>query len=159
MTTKKSLNISPTIENRSAKYNYFVEDTYIAGIVLSGPEVIAIRQGKCNLKDSWCFINENNEIYVKNMYISNTNLANNSFVKYNEIADRKLLLHKSEINKLSKLIDNSGKTIIPLKLYRADNGYFKMLIGICTGKKQYDKRNVIKERDANKEIMQAIKHF
>lgn len=141
------------INNRKAKYDYEIFDTYEVGIVLKGTEIKSIRQGNCNLKDSYVVI-RNSEAYVINMHISHYEEGN--IFNHEETRTRKLLLHKKEILKLNDKIKINGYTLIPLKLYFSKNNA-KLLIGIAKGKKNYDKRQTIKERDINRNIRKELK--
>ncbi len=143
------------IINRKAKHDYFIEDTYEAGIVLKGTEVKSIRNGQANLKDSYCII-RNNEIFILNMHISHYKEGN--IFNHDETRTRKLLLHHKEILKLHNKIKLEGFTIIPLKLYFKGN-YVKILIGVAKGKKDYDKRETIKKRDVEREIRKTMKFY
>lgn len=136
------------IENRKAKFDYFIEDTYEAGIVLKGTEIKSIREGKCNLKDSYAII-RNNEVFLLNAHISSYDKGN--LFNHEETRTRKLLLNKKEILKLRTKLDVEGYTLIPLKIY-FKKGLAKVLIGIAKGKKDYDKRESIKKRDIEREI-------
>ncbi len=141
------------INNRKAKYDYQIFETYEAGIVLKGTEIKSIRHGNCNLKDSYVVIKQN-EAYVINMHISQYKEGN--IFNHEETRTRKLLLHKKEILKLNDKIKISGYTIIPLKLYTTKNKA-KLLIGLAKGKKNYDKRETIKQRDINRDIRKQLK--
>ena len=143
------------IINRKAKHDYFIEDTYEAGIVLKGTEVKSIRNGQANLKDSYCII-RNNEMFILNMHISHYKEGN--IFNHDETRTRKLLLHHKEILKLNNKIKLEGFTIIPLKLYFKGN-YVKILIGLAKGKKDYDKRETIKKRDVEREIRKTMKYY
>ena len=131
------------ILNRKARYDYVIEDTYEAGIVLTGTEIKSVRQGKVNIKDSYAII-RNNEIYLLNTHISLYEEGNR--FNHDERRERKLLLHKREILKINELVTQKRYTIIPLKLYFVRNKV-KVSLGICQGKKSYDKRESIKEKD------------
>jgi SsrA-binding protein len=131
------------IVNRQASFNYFVEETYEAGIVLTGTEIKSIRSGKCNIKDSYAII-KNNEVYLLNAHISHYREGN--IFNHEETRTRKLLMHKREILQIHDKIRLEGFTLIPLKLYFKNNKA-KILVGLCKGKKDYDKRESIKERD------------
>ncbi|MGN1238775.1 MAG: SsrA-binding protein SmpB [Muribaculaceae bacterium] len=140
------------IKNRRATFDYEISDTFTAGIVLTGTEIKSIRLGKAGLTDTFCFIN-NGEVWVKNMYI-----AEYEFGSYNNHAarrDRKLLLNKKEINTLLKFSQQSGFTVVPLRVFINDRGLAKMVIGIGRGKKTFDKRQSIKERE-DKRIMDRM---
>ena len=141
------------INNRKAKYDYEIFDTYEAGISLTGTEIKSIRKGNCNLKDSYVVIRKS-EAYVINMHISHYKEGN--IFNQEETRTRKLLLHKKEILKLDDKIKISGYTIVPIKLYFKNNKA-KLLIGIAKGKKTYDKRETIKERDINRSIQKQLK--
>ena len=135
------------ILNKEAKYNYFIEDEIECGIALLGTEIKSIRDGKSNLKDSYAII-RNNEVYLLNMHISEYKEGN--LFNHDPRRTRKLLLHKSEINKLKKAVEQEGRTLVPLKLYFVKNKA-KILLGLCRGKKNFDKREVIKERELKRE--------
>jgi SsrA-binding protein len=140
------------IENRKARYDYFIEDTYEAGIVLTGTEIKSIRDGKCNLKDSYAIIKKE-EAYILNMHISHYEKGNLN--NHDETRTRKLLMHKLELKKLSSKMNVEGYTLVPLKLY-LKHGKAKVLIGIVKGKKNYDKRETIKKRDAEREAKKEL---
>ena len=142
------------ILNKEAKFNYFVEDEIECGIVLLGTEIKSIRDGKANLKDSYAII-RNSEVQLLNMYIAEYKEGN--LFNHDPRRTRKLLLHKSEINKLEKAIEQEGKTLVPLKLYFVKNKA-KILLGLCKGKKTFDKRETIKERDLNREASKLNKY-
>ena len=141
------------ILNREAKHNYFIIDTYEAGIVLTGTEIKSIRNGKCNLKDSYAIL-KNNEIYLLNTHISSYDKGN--IFNHEETRTRKLLLHKQEIIKLNNKVNLEGYTLIPLKIYFV-KGKAKVLIGVCKGKKNYDKKETLKERDIAREMQKNTK--
>lgn len=143
------------IINRKANYDYFIEDTIECGIELLGNEVKSIRLGNCNLKDSYALI-RNNEVFVINMFIAKYKDA--SLFAAEERRKRKLLLHKKEILKLNDKVTRDNYTLIPLKLYFVKNKA-KILLGVCKGKKTFDKRNTIKDRDLQKEAMRALKNI
>ena len=142
------------ILNRKARYDYIIEEEYEAGIVLTGTEIKSIRLGKANIKDSYAII-KNEEIFLLNTHISAYEKGN--IFNHNETRTRKLLLHKKEIKKLSNKIELSGYTLIPLKIY-FKNGKAKVLIGLAKGKKNYDKRESIKERDIEREMRKNFKY-
>lgn len=135
------------IKNRKAYFDYFIEREIECGIVLSGTEIKSIRKGSANLKDTYARI-KNNEVYIINMYIAPYEEGN----RYNvpERRERKLLLKRNEIVKLKSEVMKDGYSLIPLKLYFKGN-YAKILLGLCKGKKLYDKRQSIKERDLKRE--------
>ena len=142
------------ILNRRAKFDYFIEDEIEAGIVLTGTEIKSIRLGKVNLKDSYAII-RGEEIYLLNTHISCYEKGN--IFNHDENRTRKLLLHKREIIKLSNKVTLEGYTLIPLKIYFV-KGRAKVLIGVCKGKKNYDKRETIKERDIQREMEKEYKY-
>ena len=136
------------IKNKKAYFNYFILKEIEAGIVLQGTEIKAIRQGSANIKDSYIRIKDG-EAFLINTYIEKYE-AGNTF-NHNPTRERKLLLHKKEIAKLYEMVKQEGVTLIPLKLYLKGN-YDKILIGVGKGKKLYDKRDAIKQRDLAREI-------
>ena len=142
------------IVNREAKFNYFVEEEIECGISLVGTEIKSIRDGKANLNDSYAII-RNNEVYLLNMYIGEYKEGN--LFNHDPRRTRKLLLHKSEISKLKKGVELEGRTLVPLKLYFSKNRV-KILLALCKGKKTFDKREVIKERDLNREKAKLHKY-
>ena len=135
------------IINRKAKFNYFIKDEIECGIVLIGTEIKSIRKGSVSLDDSYARI-KNGEVFLTNTYIAKYEEGN--IFNHEERRERKLLLHKNEINKLSKLIELEGVALVPLKIYFKKNKA-KVLLGVCKGKKLYDKREVIKKRDLERE--------
>ncbi len=141
------------IQNKKARHDYSVEDTIETGIVLSGTEVKSIRQGSANLKDSYAIVRDG-EVYLVGMHISPYDKGN--IFNKDPLRDRKLLLHKREINKLIGLIQQKGFTLVPLKIYFL-RGKVKVLLGIAKGKKLYDKREDIKSRDVKREIDRRLK--
>ena len=140
---------TPIIENRKARYDYFVEETLECGIVLRGNEVKTMRQGMASIKEAWIDISSG-ELWVKQMHITPWETSN----KFDIEAKRevKLLAHRREINKWYNKVRLDGYTIIPLKIYFTKNGKCKMLIGLCKGKKNYDKRASEKVRDTRREM-------
>lgn len=141
------------ILNRQANHNYFVTDTYEAGIALTGTEIKSIREGKCNIKDSYAIL-KNNEVYLLNAHISQYDKGN--IFNHEETRTRKLLLHKKEILKLNNKVNIEGYTLIPLKIYFV-HGRAKVLLGVCKGKKTYDKKQALKEHDLDREMMKNTK--
>ena len=135
------------VKNKKAYFDYFIEEEYECGIVLKGTEIKSIRKGSVDLKDTFARI-KNGEVYVINMYIAKYDEGNR--FNHDERRERKLLLHKKEITKIFDKVKQDGKTLVPLKLYFKDDKV-KILLGICTGKKLYDKRETIKERDLARE--------
>lgn len=145
-----------TIENRKAYHDYFVEETLECGIELRGNEVKSIRAGKANIKEAWISI-ENGQLYIKKMHINHWDTANLYDVDENRV--KKLLAHKSEINNLDKKSQLQGYTLIPLKIYFNKLGKCKVLIGLCKGKHNYDKRNSEKEKQAKRDMDRALKNM
>ena len=142
------------ILNRVARHNYFIEDEYECGIVLTGTEIKSIREGKANIKDSYAVV-KNGECFLLNMFISHYKEGN--IFNHNETRTRKLLLHKSEILKLNDKIRLEGYTLIPLKVYFMKNRA-KVLLGLSKGKKNFDKRESIKEKDIQRQLDKASKN-
>ncbi len=142
------------IQNRKAKYDYEIIETYEAGIVLKGTEIKSIRNGSANLKDSYAMI-RNNEIYLLNMHISKYKEGN--LFNHEETRTRKLLLHKKEIKKIKVKLEQEGMTLVPIKLYFQKNKA-KILLAVAKGKKNYDKRESIKKKDIEREEKKNIKY-
>ncbi len=143
------------IINRKAKFDYFIEEVYEAGIVLTGTEIKSIRDGNCNIKDCYGIV-RNHEVYLLNMYIAPYKEGN--IFNHEERRSRKLLLHKKEIKKIEEALELKGLTLIPIKLYFKNN-IFKVSLGVCRGKKTYDKRDSIKERDIKRESLRNMKNY
>ena len=143
------------IQNKKAKFDYEILDTYEAGIVLTGTEIKSIRDGKAQLKDSYAVI-RNGEIFLLNMHISHYEQGN--IFNHDETRTRKLLLHKKEILKLRDRVEIEGLTLVPIKLYFKGNKA-KILIGIAKGKKTYDKRESIKKRDIDRDLKKQFKNY
>lgn len=142
------------IKNKRASFDYILSNSLTAGIVLVGTEIKSIREGKASLADSYCmFIG--NELWVKNMQISAYRLG--TFYNHEVKRDRKLLLNKKELRKFQRLTKEVGYTIIPVRMYIADNGYAKMEIALARGKRAYDKRQTLKENEA-KRVMREEKY-
>ena len=151
----KHKNKNMAIENRKAKFNYSILETYTAGIELFGSEVVSLRNNTASISESYCIIN-NGECFINNMYIKNP--KNIQFNKIEETRQRKLLLHKKEIIRLNEKINQTGITLIPLKVIIQRN-LFKVVIGLAKGKKLYDKRETIKTRDIQRNIEKQLKYF
>ena len=141
------------ILNRKARFNYEIIDTIECGIVLKGTEIKSIRAGKANIKDSYGII-KNNEVYILNMHISP--YENGGVFNHDDTRTRKLLLHKNKILKLKNKLELDGFTLVPLKLYFV-NGRAKIELGLCRGKKIYDKRESSKKRDIERELKKQYK--
>ena len=146
-------NMKTIAQNKKARHDYFVEETYEAGIELCGTEVKSLRAGRVNLKDSWCSIVDG-EIFVNGMHISPYEQGN--IFNRDPMRVRKLLMHKKEILKLYGTLKQEGLTLIPLSLY-FKNGRVKVELGLCKGKKLYDKRSDMAKRDAKRTIDRALK--
>ncbi len=142
------------IQNRRARFDYEITETFTAGMVLTGTEIKSIRNGKASLADTYCVV-DNGEVWVKGMHIAEYFYG--SYNNHSTRRDRKLLLTRKEIMRLSKAADDVGFTIVPLKVFISDKGYAKMLIGIGRGKKQYDKRQSIREREDKRNIDRIMK--
>ncbi len=140
--------------NKKARYDYFIEEVYETGIVLTGTEIKSIRKGKANIKESYAKI-EKEEMIIYGMHISPYEQGNRFNVE--PLRPRKLLLHKREIRKLIGLTTLKGLTLVPLNLYINDRGKAKMELAVARGKKNYDKRDAIAKKDADRKISQAVK--
>ena len=141
--------------NKSASFEYFIEEKYEAGIVLEGNEIKSIREGNVNMNDSFCFV-RGNTVSVKNMHIALFDKSD-AFSTKDTRRDRKLLLHKSEIAKISGKINRQGYTLVPLKMYFKDS-LIKMEIALCKGKHTYDKKQAIADRDNKRSVDREIKN-
>lgn len=137
------------INNRKAYHDYFFEAKYIAGIVLNGTEVKSLRNGKASFIDSYCYFDKG-ELYIKSLHISEYNFG--TYNNHQPMQERKLLLNKKELQKLEAKTKEKGYSIIPLKIFLTEKGIFKIEIGLGKGKKHYDKRETIKERDSERDI-------
>lgn len=137
------------LSNRKAYYEYNFEAKYIAGLVLSGTEIKSLRSGKASFNDSYCIFHKG-ELFVKSLHISEYSFG--TIHNHEPLQERKLLLHKKELRKLENKIKEKGYSIIPLKIFIAANGFAKMEIGLGKGKKIYDKRETIKERENDRDI-------
>ncbi len=141
--------------NRRARYDYFIEDEYEAGIVLTGTEVKSLRLGKANIKDSYARV-VNHEVFVYQLHIGPYPFA--YYNNHEPLRTRKLLLHKQEIKRLYSKVNEKGHTLVPLKLYFV-GGKVKLSIGLVKGKRQYDKREAIKRRDEKRDLDRARKEY
>ena len=140
-------------KNRKAFHDYHIEETFEAGMVLTGTEVKSIRSGKINLKDSYARV-ENNEVYIHNMHISPYEQGNR--FNHEPLRKRKLLLHRREISRLIGLTREKGYTLVPIKVY-PKKGFIKLEIALAKGKKLYDKRDALAEKEAKREVERAFK--
>ncbi len=152
MAKKKRLLVA---NNKKARHDYFIEQTYEAGIVLTGTEIKSVRAGKVSVKESFCKIDRNGELMIMGMHIAPYEQGN----RYNvdPLRTRKLLLHKRELRKLANEIKTTGLTIVPLQVYINEEGRCKLEIGLARGKKLYDKRETIAKRDDARKMDRAIK--
>ena len=150
---KKSVNIL----NKKASYLYELLDSYTAGIVLTGTEIKSIRAGKASIAESFCEFNENSELFVVNMTVQEYDYGNH--FNHKPKAERKLLLNKKELQKLEKEVNNSGLTIIPTKLFINEKGFAKLRISLAKGKKLFDKRESIKDRENKRNLDRIKKNF
>ena len=145
------------IQNKKARFEYELLEKYTAGIVLTGTEIKSIRNSKASISESFCEFNEKRELFVVNMYIEEYLFG--SHYNHKPRAERKLLLNKRELKKLNKEVKNSGLTIVPLKLFINDKGLAKLIIALAKGKKNYDKRETIKDRDNKRNLDRIKKDF
>ncbi len=148
--SQKQLNI----KNKRARFEYHLLDEFTAGIILGGTEIKSIRNGKASILEAYCIL-ERNEVFIRNMFINE--YENGSFYNHKPRGDRKLLLNKSEIQKIDKWLKVKGNTIIPLKLFLSDKGWVKMDIAMAQGKKQHDKREDLKLKDDKRDMDRALK--
>tara|TARA_X000000950_G_scaffold60535_1_gene73583 strand:- start:104 stop:571 length:468 start_codon:yes stop_codon:yes gene_type:complete len=145
------------IQNKKARFEYEFLDQFTAGIVLTGTEIKSIRNSKASIAESFCEFNENGELFAVNMYIEE--YAFGTRFNHRPRGSRKLLLNRRELNKLHKQVKNSGLTIVPLKLFINDKGFAKMSIALARGKKLYDKRDTLKDRDNQRNLDRVKKAF
>lgn len=142
------------IKNKKAYFEYHILEKFVAGIALLGTEIKSIREGKVNINDSFCtFVNQN--LYIRNMHISE--YSHGSFYNHEAKRDRQLLLKKKELKKLKSKLDEKGLTIIPLRMFISKRGFAKLEIALAQGKKDFDKRDSIKERESNRELARIMK--
>ena len=139
-------------ENRKARFDYFIEDTYECGIVLQGTEVKSVKNGNISFPDAFAEI-KNGEVWVKNFHISEYSFS--SIFNHDPDRAKKLLLHREEIKRITRRVEEKGCTLIPLDFY-LKNGRVKVTLGVCKGKKQYDKRAAIKDRDVQRDIQREF---
>ncbi|MDD5817666.1 MAG: SsrA-binding protein SmpB [bacterium] len=147
--------VNINIKNRRASFDYEIIETFDAGIVLTGTEIKSIRQGKAGLTDTYCLV-INGELWVKNMYIAE--YSQGSYNNHLTHRDRKLLLNKKEIQKIAKAAEQPGFSIVPLRVFLNDRGFAKIVIAIARGKKLFDKRQSIKEREDKRAMERMFKH-
>ena len=141
------------LRNKSATFEYFIEDKFDAGMVLTGTEVKSLRDGRVSFNDSYCLI-DREEMYVKGLHIAHYSFG--SYSNHPPVRDRKLLLKKKEISRITQKLKDKGFTIIPLKIYFNERGFAKIHIGLAKGKKLHDKRDSIKQRETDREIKRYL---
>ncbi len=147
-------NVKIIAQNKKARFNYFIEESIECGIALEGTEVKSVKSGNISFSDAFAEI-INNEVWVRNFHISEYSYS--SVFNHDPDRKKKLLLHKEEIKRLIRKVDEKGYTLIPIDFY-LKNGLVKLTLGICKGKKQYDKRDAIKERDVNRDIAREFRN-
>lgn len=145
------------IQNKKARFEYEILDKYTAGIVLTGTEIKSIRQSKASIAESFCEFNDHGELFVINMSVEE--YAYGNYSNHKPKAERKLLLNKRELRKLEKEVKNTGLTIVPLRLFINEKGFAKLEIALAKGKKLYDKRESIKDRDSKRDLDRIKKNF
>ena len=155
MAGKNSEKQRPLAQNKKARHDYNILETVEAGIVLTGTEIKSVREGRVTLKDGFAQI-KNDEAWLENVHISEYTVGNR--FNHDPLRRRKLLLHKKQIVQLGQKTSAKGVTLVPLKVY-LKNGFAKVLIGVATGKHEYDKRETIKRRDQEREIQRTLKNF
>ena len=138
------------IRNKKARFEYEILDTYVAGIQLTGTEIKSIRASKARITESFCEFNDKGELFAINMFIEE--YINGNIYNHKPKSERRLLLNKRELKKLQKEVQNVGLTIIPLKLFLTEKGWAKLEIGLAKGKKLYDKRETLKDRDSKRNL-------
>lgn len=150
----KQHNNNINIKNRKATFDYEILETFTAGIVLTGTEIKSLRQGKAGLTDTYCIV-ENRELWVKNMYIAEYSYG--SYNNHTTHRDRKLLLNRKEITRIAKAAEQPGYSVVPLRIFINERGLAKMVIAIARGKKLYDKRQTIKDREDKRNLDRLFK--
>ncbi len=145
------------IQNKKARFEFEILDQYTAGMVLTGTEIKSIRESKASIAESFCEFNEQGELFAVNMYIEEYLFG--THYNHKPRSTRKLLLNKKELRKLNKQVKNVGLTIVPLKLFITDKGYAKMSIALARGKKLYDKRDTLKDRDNKRDLDRVKKNL
>ncbi len=145
---------SPEIRNRSAYHEYFIDAKYEAGMVLLGTEVKSLREGKASFNDSYCIIHKG-EVWLKSFHIAE--YSHGTVNNHDPVRDRKLLLQKREIRKIETKLKEKGYTLVPLRIFFTEKGLIKAEIGLARGKKMYDKRESIRQKDADREMKRMLK--
>jgi len=154
---KKIFKNNINIRNKKARFNYEFLDKYIAGIQLVGTEIKAIREGKASLSESFCEFNDRGELFVVNMDINE--YSHGTYNNHRPKRERKLLLNKNELKKLRREVDKNGLTIVPLRMFITEKGWAKVEIALAKGRKNYDKRHLLKERDIDRQLSQVRKAY
>ena len=154
--SKKVKDISISISNRKARFEYELLEVFTAGIQLQGTEIKSLRAGNANLAEAYCYVQQS-EVWITGMYIAEYQYG--SYMNHDPKRLRKLLLNKKEINKISSALQNVGITIVPLKLYITDKGWAKIDISLAKGKKLHDKREDLKQKDDKRQMDRALKKF
>ena len=154
--SKKSKDISISISNRKARFEYELLEVFTAGIQLLGTEIKSLRTGNANLAEAYCYVQQS-EVWITGMYIAEYQYG--SYMNHEPKRLRKLLLNKKEINKISSALQNVGITIVPLKLYITEKGWAKIDIALAKGKKLHDKREDLKQKDDKRQMDRALKIF
>jgi SsrA-binding protein len=144
----------PEIRNRQAYYEYFIDDKFDAGMVLTGTEIKSLRAGRASFNDAYCYINKG-ELYIKSLHIAE--YSHGTVNNHDPLRERKLLLTKRELKKIESKIKEKGITVVPLRIFFSEKGLAKIKIGLGKGKKLYDKRETIKQRDTQREMKKFIK--
>jgi SsrA-binding protein len=142
------------IRNKRARFEFALDETFQAGLVLSGTEIKSIRNGKASILEAYCIV-DNGQVFIRNMHVSP--YENGSFYNHQPRTDRKLLLNKKEIKKLEKWVKTKGNTIVPLRLFLSEKGWLKLELATAVGKKLHDKRHDMKEKDDRREMDRAMK--
>ncbi|MCL2677185.1 MAG: SsrA-binding protein SmpB [Streptococcaceae bacterium] len=151
----KKIEDKPLAQNKKARHDYLIFETYEAGIVLTGTEIKSIRASRIQLKDGFARVN-NGEVWLSNVHISLYEQGN--IYNHDEVRSRKLLLHKKQIKQIERELKESGVTFIPLKVY-LKNGFAKVLMGLAHGKKEYDKRETLKRKEQNRDVARTLKEY
>lgn len=144
----------PEIRNRQAYYEYFIEEKYDAGMVLTGTEVKSLRAGRASFNDSYCYFNKG-ELWIKSLHIAE--YSHGTVNNHDPVRERKLLLTKKELKKIESKIKEKGVTVVPLRIFFSEKGLVKIELGLGKGKKLYDKRETIKQRDTQREMKKYLK--
>ncbi len=145
------------VKNRSAHFEYYIEAKYVAGIVLTGTEIKAIREGKASFNDAYCYFSSKGELYLKNLHISE--YSHGTYANHDPLRIRKLLLQKRELRKWLNKTKERGFTIMPLRLFINNDGLAKVEVGLAKGKKLYDKRESIKRKDIDRQMKRELKRY